>query len=374
MSIAPGTRFGPYEVRESLGAGGMGEVYRARDTTLGRDVAIKALPASVGADPERVTRFQREAHLLAALNHPHIATIHGIVEAQGSTYIVLELVEGESLAQRLQGGPIPMPEALVIARQVADALQAAHMKGIIHRDLKPGNVMLTPEGRVKVLDFGLAKAVDPSDAASATYVANSPTFTSPATQMGMILGTAAYMAPEQAKGKAVDKRADVWAFGCLFYEMLTGRRPFDGEDVTDTIAAVMRGEPDWSALPPGLSPVVERYLRRCLEKPAERPRAGHRRHAARAGRRVRPPDGAAGGAGRGVRLAHLEGGRRRPRACLCGCRGGVAVEAAAHQPSCAAAPVYVYAGAGGAVDRHHEPRRGDHARWVLDHLHRRPGN
>ena len=247
----------------------------------------------MGADPERVTRFQREAQLLASLNHPHIATIHGIVEADPSTastssgqvratFIVLELVEGESLAQRIQGGPVPVPEALAIARQIADALQAAHLKGIVHRDLKPANVMVTADGRVKVLDFGLAKAMGAEGVgATADGVAPgltpalSPTFTSPATQIGMILGTAAYMAPEQAKGKAVDKRADVWAFGCVVYKMLTGHRPFAGENVADTLAAVMRGEPDWSALPtvanesagtPGLSPVVVQSLKRCFEK------------------------------------------------------------------------------------------------------------
>ena len=266
MPLTPGRRLGPYEVVGAIGAGGMGEVYRARDTKLGRDVAIKALPDAVAADPERVTRFEREAQLLAALNHPHIATIHGIVEAEGGTFIVLELVDGESLAGRLTAGPIPVLEALAIARQIAEALQAAHLKGIIHRDLKPGNVMLTQDGRVKVLDFGLAKALDPPYGAHGSGPSSSPTFTSPATQMGMILGTAAYMSPEQAKGKAADRRADVWAFGCVLFEMLTGRRAFEGEDVTDTIGAVMRGEPDWSLLPPGLSAAVDTYLRRCLYK------------------------------------------------------------------------------------------------------------
>jgi len=281
MALAGGSRVGIYEILAPIGAGGMGEVYRARDTKLGRDVAIKALPDSLLVDAERITRFEREAQLLAALNHPHIATIHGIVEADpstgsvrsGASFIVLELVEGESLATRLERGAIPVAEALGIARQIADALQAAHLKGIVHRDLKPANVMLTPEGRVKVLDFGLAKALDPADGGvtPTPYLANSPTFTSPATRIGMILGTAAYMAPEQAKGKAVDKRADVWAFGCVLYEMVTGHRPFEGEDVTETIASVMRDEPDWSRLPPDLPPVIDRYLRRSLQKnPNER--------------------------------------------------------------------------------------------------------
>jgi serine/threonine-protein kinase len=272
LPLSPGTRLGVYEIVAPLGAGGMGEVYRARDTKLGRDVAIKSLPESVAADPERVTRFEREAQLLAALNHPHIATIHGTVEANGSTYIVLELVEGESLAQMLERGPVPVAQALAIAREIASALQAAHLKGIVHRDLKPANVMLTPEGRVKVLDFGLAKALDPAfEAVGAGRIENSPTITSPATRAGVILGTAAYMAPEQAKGKAVDKRADIWAFGCVCYEMLTGRRPFGGEDATDVVTAIMRDEPDWTRLPSSLSPVLERYLRRCFEKnPAER--------------------------------------------------------------------------------------------------------
>jgi eukaryotic-like serine/threonine-protein kinase len=271
VPVSPGARLGPYDIICLLGEGGMGEVYRARDTRLGRDVAIKSLPASVAADPERVTRFEREAQILAALNHPHIATIHGIVEAHGVTCIVLELVEGESLAARIEAGPVPVAQALAIAREIAGALQAAHLKGIVHRDLKPANVMLTPEGHVKVLDFGLAKAFDPALDAAARDVANSPTFTSPATQVGVILGTAAYMAPEQAKGKAVDKRADIWAFGCVCYEMLTGRRPFGGDDATEAIIAIMRDEPDWTRLPPGLPPVFERYLRRCLEKnPAER--------------------------------------------------------------------------------------------------------
>ena len=268
MQLTAGSHLGAYAIAAPLGAGGMGEVYRARDTRLGRDVAIKILPASLAADPDRLARFEREAQLLAALNHPHIATIHGIVEAEGVSFIVMELVDGESLADRVKHGALPVDEALALARQIADALQSAHLKGIVHRDLKPGNVMLTADGRVKVLDFGLAKIVEPAapSAPLNQVTPASPTFTSPATQHGIILGTAAYMAPEQARGKSVDKRADVWALGCVIFEMLTGRRPFDGENVSDTIAAVLRAEPDWTMLPRGLSPTLHRYLRTCFEK------------------------------------------------------------------------------------------------------------
>ena len=263
MPIATGTRIGPYEITGVLGAGGMGEVYRARDTKLQRDVAVKVLPEHLGADPERLARFEREAQLLAALVHPHIATIHGVEESNGSSFLILELLEGESLAQRLKAGALSVDDALAIARQIADAVHAAHRKGIIHRDLKPANVMVSPEGRVKVLDFGLAKSLEagPYDTDS------SPTFTSPAmTHAGVILGTAPYMAPEQAKGGVTDRRTDVWAFGCVVYEMLTGKRPFIGDDVTEIVAAVVRGEPDWSALPSSLPPVAGVYLRRCLQK------------------------------------------------------------------------------------------------------------
>jgi hypothetical protein len=269
-----GQRLGAYEVVAKLGEGGMGEVYRARDTKLQRDVAIKVLPPLFASDPARLIRFEREAQTLAALNHPHVAQIYGVVEHPAA--LVMEFVDGETLAQRIARGPLPVDEALPLARQIAAALETAHQRGIVHRDLKPANIMLTGEGAVKVLDFGLAKALDPVSDATATppAMANSPTFTSPATQIGVVLGTAAYMAPEQAKGKPVDRRVDVWAFGCVFYEMLTGWRPFAGQDATDVIAAIMRDEPDWSRLPRGreaLSPVAERYLQRCLHKnPAER--------------------------------------------------------------------------------------------------------
>ena len=216
----------------------MGEVYRARDTKLGRDVALKTLPATFLYDADRLARFRREAQVLASLNHPHIAIIHGFEEAESTPFLVMELVEGETLAERLKAGPLPLAEAVGVARQVADALQAAHEKGIIHRDLKPANIAFTANGVVKVLDFGLAKALDPGSAAE---LANSPTLSLAATQAGVIMGTAAYMAPEQAKGRATDKRCDVWAFGCVLYEMLTGKRAFEGEDVSDTLANVLQG-------------------------------------------------------------------------------------------------------------------------------------
>src|SRR5688500_14209121 len=233
MALLSGTRLGSYEIVALLGAGGMGEVYRARDTNLGREVALKTLPDRVTHDPDRLARFRREAQVLAALNHPHIGSIYGVEETGGQRFLVLELVEGETLAARLEQGPLPVPEALAIAREIAEALQAAHEKGIIHRDLKPANIALTTNDRVKVLDFGLAKATDAAATPSGVEPLTSPTVTSPAllTGMGVILGTAAYMSPEQAKGRAADKRSDVWAFGCVLYEMLTGVRPFKGEDV-----------------------------------------------------------------------------------------------------------------------------------------------
>ncbi|HVH28778.1 MAG TPA: protein kinase [Vicinamibacterales bacterium] len=262
-----GSRFGSYEVLSSLGQGGMGEVYRVRDTKLGRDVAIKIVSDGFGHDPERLARFQREAHLLASLNHPHIAAIYGLEESNGSQFLVLELVEGGTLAQRLKSRPLPVPEALSVARQIADALQAAHEKGIIHRDLKPANIAFTVDGQVKVLDFGLAKAVESESMAD---VANSPTMTLGGTQAGVILGTAPYMAPEQAKGRPADKRSDIWALGCVLYEMLTGKRAFEGEDVSDTLAFVITKEPEWSALPADVPPAIRKVLRRCLEKDRKR--------------------------------------------------------------------------------------------------------
>jgi Tol biopolymer transport system component len=270
MAIEPGARIGPYEVLSLLGAGGMGEVYRACDTTLHRDVAIKVLPDSFAGDAERLARFTREAQTLAALNHPHIAQIHGFERSGETCALVMELVEGEDLSQRIARGPLPLDEALPIARQIAEALEAAHEQGIIHRDLKPANIKLRADGVAKVLDFGLAKALEPgagSGDAAGAGLANSPTITSPAmTMRGMILGTAAYMAPEQAKGKPVDKRVDIWAFGCVLYEMLAGRRAFQGDDVSTTMAAVLLKEPDWSALPAATPGAVRRLLTRCLTK------------------------------------------------------------------------------------------------------------
>jgi hypothetical protein len=264
MSIAPGARFGSYEIAEPIGFGGMGEVYRARDATLGRDVAIKVLPASFTSDATRVARFEQEAKTLASLNHASIAHIYGLERGDGSTGIVMELVDGPTLADRLVAeGPIPVDEALGIAGQLADALEAAHARGIVHRDLKPANVKLRPDGTAKVLDFGIAKALDPL----APGGSGAATLTTPAmTAAGILLGTAPYMSPEQARGKPVDQRADVWAFGCVLYEMLTGRRAFPGEDVTSTLARVLEAGVDWSALPSGVAPAVRRTLELCLEK------------------------------------------------------------------------------------------------------------
>jgi serine/threonine-protein kinase len=268
MTLDRGSRLGPYEITGAIGAGGMGEVFRARDTKLGRDVAIKVLPAALVQDAERVARFRREAHLLASLNHPNIAAIYGLEEAKGVVALALELVEGEDLAERLKRGPIPVDETIAIAKLIAEALEEAHEKGIVHRDLKPANVKVTPDGKVKVLDFGLAKAWtgDGPGATSGADLSQSPTLAHTGTAAGIILGTAAYMSPEQARGKAVDRRADIWAFGALLYEMLSGRRLFEGETVSDTLAAVLKTDPDWSALPAGTPEAGRKLLRRCLER------------------------------------------------------------------------------------------------------------
>jgi len=270
MHLRPGTRLGEYEITAQIGAGGMGEVYRATDANLARQVAIKVLPLAVASDTERLARFEREAKTLAALNHPNIATIHGLERSGGTTALVMELVEGDTLADRIAEGPLPVDDALGIAQQIAAALEAAHERGIIHRDLKPANVKLRPDGTVKVLDFGLAKAMEPSGASSVSQ-SLSPTITTPAlTQAGLILGTAAYMSPEQARGRPVDRRTDIWAFGCVLYEMLTGRRAFRGDDVGLTVAEVIKSEPAWAELPADVPRTLQRLLRRCLDKDPQR--------------------------------------------------------------------------------------------------------
>ena len=269
--LKAGVRLGSYEIVGELGAGGMGEVYRARDSRLGREVAIKVVPDAFRSDPERLARFEREARVLAMLNHPHVGAIYGLEESDPLTspgqaavrVIVLELVEGETLAERLAVGPLPIQNALTVAYQIADALEAAHEKGIVHRDLKPGNIKITPDGTVKVLDFGLAKVG--RRRRSGTGMGRSRRRTT-GTRDGVILGTAAYMSPEQARGQAVDKRTDIWAFGCVLYEMLTGRQAFAGETVSDTIAAILEREPEWNALPDTTPAAVRRLLQRCLEK------------------------------------------------------------------------------------------------------------
>jgi Tol biopolymer transport system component len=267
----PGTRLGPYEIVEPIGAGGMGEVYRARDTRLGRDVAVKTLSGSFARDPERLARFEREARLLAALNHPHVGAIYGVEDAGGTPALVLELVEGETLHERLHAGggnrPLPLEEAVGIARQIAEALEAAHEKGIVHRDLKPANVKVTPAGIVKVLDFGLGRV---TTRAAEPETSRDPTITSGGTLAGTVVGTAAYMSPEQARGGAVDRRTDIWAFGCVLFEMVTGARAFGGDTLSDTIVEVITREPDWTSLPADTPASIRRLLRRCLRKDARR--------------------------------------------------------------------------------------------------------
>jgi len=264
MPLATGSRLGPYEITAAIGAGGMGEVYRARDPKLGRDVAIKVLPEAFAGDETRMARFQREAKALASLSHPNIATIYGLDDSGTTRALVMELVEGATLADRIRQGPIPVDEAVRIARQIADALEYAHERGIVHRDLKPANVKVTTDDTVKVLDFGLAKALE-SDIASID-ISTSPTISRMATMQGVLLGTAAYMSPEQAKAKPVDRRADIWAFGCVLYEMLTGKQAFAGETVTDTLASLIKEEPDWKALPAAIPMRVRVLLQRCLQK------------------------------------------------------------------------------------------------------------
>ncbi len=300
MALATGTRLNVYEIVAPLGAGGMGEVYRARDTKLDRVVALKVLPEAIAFDADRVARFEREARILASLNHPHIAGLYGMEESGGQHFLLMELVEGETLDQKLRhgswlmangkglmadganqdgqpsaishkpSGGLPVDDALNFARQIAEALEAAHEKGIVHRDLKPANVKVTPDDTVKVLDFGLAKAMGVEEAASGSGVpglTHSPTLTfAGATQAGMILGTAPYMSPEQAKGRVADKRSDVWAFGCVLYEMLAGRRAFEGEDVSEVLASVLKSDPDWTALPSSVPQTIRTLIQGCLKK------------------------------------------------------------------------------------------------------------
>ena len=260
MPLSAGDKLGPYEILAPLGSGGMGEVYRARDSRLDRDVALKVLPDAFARDPERLARFEREAKALAALNHPNIAAIYGFEESGAVRFLVLELVPGETLT-----GPLPVDEAARLAHQITDAIEAAHERGILHRDLKPANIKVTPEGKVKVLDFGLAKALG-ADETSAGDPSQSPTMSLAATRAGTVLGTAAYMSPEQARGRPLDRRTDVWAFGCVLYEMLTGRQAFHGDTVSDTLVAVLKTDPDWAALPAGTPDYIRRLLERCLEK------------------------------------------------------------------------------------------------------------
>ena len=263
MALEVGSRLGHYQVTALIGEGGMGQVYQATDTKLNRQVALKILPEAFASDPDRLARFQREAQVLASLNHPGIAAIYGLEESGDTRALVLELVEGPTLADRISKGPIPLDEALPIAKQIAEALEAAHEAGVIHRDLKPANIKVRDDGTVKVLDFGLAKALDTTPQGDPSQ---SPTLTAAATQMGVIMGTAAYMSPEQARGKTVDKRADIWSFGVVLYEMLTGQRAFAGEDVSLTLSAVLQREPEWDASQTELPPTLVTYLRRCLQK------------------------------------------------------------------------------------------------------------
>src|SRR3984885_246266 len=273
MSLADGARLEHYEIVEPLGAGGMGEVYRAVDTKLRREIAVKILPQRFASDPSRLTRFEREAHLLASLNHPNIAAIYGLEQVDGVRFLVLELVEGPTLAERLKAGPMEVGEALRIASQISEALEAAHEKGVVHRDLKPANVKVTPAGKVKVLDFGLAKALsDPEPAGGSSPDPEAQgTATLEETKAGVVMGTAAYMSPEQAEGRPTGRRADVWSFGVVLYEMLSGKRCFDGRTTSHVLVHVLEQEPDWAQLPAAVPTGVRQVLERCLTKdPASR--------------------------------------------------------------------------------------------------------
>ena len=338
----------------------MGDVYRARDTRLNRDVALKVLPDAFTTDPDRLARFKREAHVLASLNHPHIAAIYGFEDTDGVPALILELVDGPTLADRIADGRLPTDEALAIAKQIIEALEAAHEQGIVHRDLKPANIKLRPDGTVKVLDFGLAKAIEPVSGISAN-VSLSPTITTPAmTRMGVILGTAAYMSPEQAKGRAADKRSDVWAFRCVLYEMLTGTRAFDGEDATEVIAAIVRGEPDWSALPADVPDHIRLLLRRCLEKDRGKRVSDistHHRASGIVGAAHRVNDFAAAATMETCRAVgcHSNGGERRDWRC------GLAEEARCRPARRGA--VFAAARAGAELHEHRPPCDGDFAGW-----------
>ena len=271
MSLTPGTTLGPYEVVEEIGRGGMGEVYRARDTKLDRDVALKVLPQAFTDDPDRLARFEREAKVLASLNHPNIGHIYGLEEAEGQKALVLELVEGPTLTDRIAQGPIPVDEALPIAKQITEALEAAHEQGVIHRDLKPANIKVRDDGMVKVLDFGLAKAFEPEAGSVSASMSPTVSLTAAATQLGMVIGTAAYMAPEQANGLTVDKRADIWAYGAVLFEMLTGKKMFEASDVSEMLASVLVKDPDISSIGQHVPAHIRSVVRQCLVKdPKER--------------------------------------------------------------------------------------------------------
>ena len=270
MPLNPGDRVGPYVIGDRIGAGGMGEVYRAADSKLKRDVAIKVLPEALAGDPERAARLEREAHLLASLNHPNIASIHGLEVSEGMQCLILELIEGDTLAERLERGAVPIEEVVRVGVQIASALEAAHERGIIHRDLKPANIKVTPDGTVKVLDFGLAKVFETEGGEQSAELSLSPTMTAAATRVGVILGTAAYMSPEQSRGRTVDKRADIWAFGVILFEMLSGRQLFGGETVSDTLASVLKSDPEWDRIPDDTPAVLRSLTRRCLERDPRR--------------------------------------------------------------------------------------------------------
>jgi serine/threonine protein kinase len=347
MPLLAGTRIGSYEITGALGAGGMGEVYRARDTRVKRDVAVKVLPELFARDADRLARFRREAQVLASLNHPNIAALYGVEDSDAGRALVMELVEGPTLADLISrvsakrgrsGGGLPLDEVLSIARQVTAALEAAHDHGLIHRDLKPGNIKVATGGTVKVLDFGLAKIVAPDDdqGSSGDELPNSPTITSAGTRLGVILGTAGYMSPEQARGKPLDKRTDIWAFGCVLYEMLTGRPAFDGDEISDVLARIIEREPDFAALPATTPASVRRLLRRCLEK-------DRKRRLSDFGDARLEIDEAASGAAESASPASsssIDGPTSFPTAATSSSRSGAATPIARRSPSCRSRAVH----------------------------------